>query len=139
LTVEAFEAAEVDADNFDHEAHVYVGWLYLERYSLADAISRFTSALQRLTAKLGVANKYHETISWFFMIMIAERRQTGDSESWADFRRKNKDLFCGRELLQRFYSEQCLLSSSARRSFVLPDRVPERPTVASNRRPHCHV
>ena len=121
ITLEAFETADVDAERFDHEAHVYVGWLYLERFSLLEAIDRFTSALKRLTIELGAADKYHETISWFFMILIEERRQSGDAVSWTDFRQQNDDLFHGRDLLQRFYSERCLLSSLARRSFVLPD------------------
>jgi hypothetical protein len=128
LTLEAFEAADVDAERFDHEAHVYVGWLYLERFSLLDAIDRFTSALKRLTIKLGVAEKYHETISWFFLIMIEERRQSSDADSWMDFRAENDDLFRGRELLQRFYSDRCLQGALAKRSFVLPD-------LASNERP----
>jgi hypothetical protein len=123
ITVEAFEAADIAADRFDHEAHVYIGWLYLERFTLLDAIGRFTSALKRLTIKLGATEKYHETISWFFMILIAERRQSACAGSWADFRRQNEDLFRGSELLQRFYSSQCLRSSLAKETFVLPDLV----------------
>ena len=40
-----------------------MAWLYLERYTLLDAVSRFTAAIRRLTEKLGVPGKYHETIT----------------------------------------------------------------------------
>ena len=30
-TIEAMEAGTIDPDAFDHEAHIHVAWLYLER------------------------------------------------------------------------------------------------------------
>ena len=123
LTIEAFEAGNVDASAFDHAAHVHVGWLYLRRYPLALAIERFTDALQRLTRQLGAADKYHETITCFFLLLIAERRAEAPAESWAAFRARNADLFSAGPLLRRYYLQQTLNSERARRSFVLPDRL----------------
>ena len=74
LTIERFENGNISAEEFDHEAHLYVGWLYVTEFELSDAIARFERALKRLTAKLGVPDKYHATITWFFMLLIAERR-----------------------------------------------------------------
>ena len=123
-TIEDFEAGRVDPERFDHAAHIYVAWLYVDAYPLPDAISRFTAALRRLTLQIGAPGKYHETISWFFLLLIAERRQrsTGD---WESFRRENADLFCrSSDLLRRYYSPAVLSSRRARESFVLPDRAP---------------
>lgn len=128
LSIEAFERGDVDPSTFDHAAHVYVAWLYVGRFSLPDAVGRFTAALKRLTAALGAPEKYHETISWFYLLLIAERRhETGDD--WRDFRRQNSDLF-GRngDILDRYYSKATLASEQARRNFVLPDRI-ELPAV----------
>lgn len=133
LSIEAFEEGDVDAADFDHAAHVYVAWLYVGRFSLAEAILRFTAALRRLTLSVGAAEKYHETISWFFLLQIAERRhESGDD--WRVFRRANDDLFeeHGR-LLERYYRAETLASERARRSFVLPDRV----TVQARRGPEA--
>lgn len=125
LTVEAFEAGEIDAGQFNHEAHVYMGWLYLGRFDTDTAIGRFTAALIRLTEKLGVPEKYHATITWFFLVLIAERRLSERGKSWAEFRAHNGDLFLPKGgILQRYYSRERITSDVARRQFLLPDLVP---------------
>ena len=84
LTIERFENGNVAAEEFDHEAHLYVGWLYVTEFELSDAIARFERALKRLTAKLGVPDKYHATITWLYLMLIAE---TSDkNENWQRFR-----------------------------------------------------
>lgn len=122
LTIEQFEAGEIDAEDFDHEAHVFMGWLFLREFEPARAISRYDTALRRLTVKLGVPEKYHATITWLFLLLINERAL--DDESWALFRSRNDDLFRdSRSTLQRFYSDELLFSDVARRRFVLPDKL----------------
>lgn len=123
-TIESFESGKIDAEAFDHGAHIYVGWLYLERYPLAEAIKQFTIALRRLTRRLGVPGKYHETISWFFLLLIEERRSDSPPNNWFAFRRSNKDLFCRDDnIVERYYSKELITSDRARQSFVLPDRL----------------
>lgn len=120
LTLARFEASSIDAERFDHEAHIYVGWLYLEACPVTEAITRFTAALRRLTDRLGVPGKYHDTITWFFMLLIAERRIAG--EDWSSFRNNNPDLFDRSDnILSRYYTPATLASDKARESFVLPD------------------
>ncbi len=125
MSIEAFESGAVDPDEFDHEAHVYVAWLYLQDYELNDAIAGFCAALKRLTRKLGIGSKYHETITWFFMIAINERLQSTSFDDWHSFRRQNPDLFASSpSLIGRHYSGERLQSPLARTHFLLPDRLP---------------
>jgi hypothetical protein len=92
---------------------------------LRDAVARFSAALRRLTIKLGIESKYHETITWFFMILIAERRARGPSDTWQRFRDRNPDLFATKpSIIRRYYSAERLASAEARSRFVLPDRLP---------------
>ena len=124
ITIAALEDGTLDAEAFDHEAHVYLGWLFLEEMPLLEAIDRFSSALWRLTAKLGIPGKYHETVTWFFMLLIAERRANTAGGDWFSFRRKNSDLFAGNpSIVSRYYSSDLLASDRARQSFVLPDQI----------------
>jgi hypothetical protein len=123
LTLDAFESGTVDPDAFDHEAHVYMAWLYLERYPLLEAVSKFDGALQRLTQKLGIPGKYHATITWFFMLLIAERRDADPGSDWFRFRRNNDDLIRDGKILRRYYDSKTLASDRARQSFVLPDKL----------------
>jgi len=122
LTIERFEAGQLDPEQFDHEAHVYVGWLYVNAYVLAEAISRFDSALKRLTTALGIPGKYHATITWAFLVLIKERCR--DNEGWNAFRSRNEDLLReSKSILGRYYSDATLFSDIARQHFVLPDKL----------------
>jgi hypothetical protein len=125
VTVAALESGNIDAEAFDHEAHVYAAWLFLDAYPAEVASERFAAALKRLTEKLGVPGKYHDTVTRFYMALIAERRAASNDLDWSGFRESNRDLF-GRSdnVLSRYYSRERLASDEARRAFVLPDRLP---------------
>ena len=90
ITLEQFERSDVDPALFDHEAHVYVGWLYVSRFGRREAIARFDAALKRLVTKLGAERKYNAMITWLFLVLIADRAREG--EDWAAFRSRNSDL-----------------------------------------------
>ncbi len=123
--VQAFENATLEAEGFNHEAHILVGWWYLQEHDLLRSIARFADALRRLTRKLGVPSKYHETITWFYLIKIAERCNGAARADWPAFKAANPDLFeWNPSLVQQYYSESLLSSEVARRMFVFPDRAP---------------
>lgn len=129
VTIEAFEDASIDGEAFDHVAHVYAAWLYLQRWPLNEATQRFCDAIRRLTVKLGAEMKYHETITCFFMQLINERRLAATEASWLEFRRQNNDLVSdAAETLGRYYSNELLASELARQHYLLPDKL--NPAVA---------
>ncbi len=53
VDIPALEAGRIDPAEFDHVAHVYIAWKYLQQTGLAEAIARFTAALRQLTARAG--------------------------------------------------------------------------------------
>jgi hypothetical protein len=137
-TVRSFEALEFDPGKFDHEAHVRIAWCYLQQYPPALAIARFTVALRTLTQRIGMPQKYHETLSWFFMIVIADRCARSPTKGWDRFRADNSDLFNDATLLlKQHYSAACLGSTRARERFVLPDLAPSgmRGTISPEQSP----
>ncbi|MCP4335773.1 MAG: hypothetical protein GY785_24255 [Gammaproteobacteria bacterium] len=122
LTIEQFETGRINPERFDHEAHVYVAWLYVQAYEQAEAIARFDSALKRLTLQLGIPGKYHATITWFFLLLIGDRCR--DNEGWQAFCSRNQDLINdSKAILRRYYSNERLFSEAARTHFVLPDKL----------------
>ena len=125
--IDAFEALDFDVAQFDHEAHVYVAWLYLQQYDQLEAISRYRDTLKRLTASLGIPEKYHETITWFYMIAVAENATGKAADNWSTFKDANAALFRRHpSLICSYYSNTLLESPLARGSFVLPDiRAPQ--------------
>jgi hypothetical protein len=119
----AFESAAIDPDSFGHAEHIRLAWLYLERGSLWEAAAKLTAGLQRLTAVLGVGEKYHETVTLAWLFLINERRAVTDQHGWAAFRAAHPDLFeNGGATLGAYYRPETLRSGLARRIFVLPDR-----------------
>ena len=90
LTIERFEATDIDPALFDHEAHVYVAWLYVMAYPRREAVARFDAALRRLIVRAGGAGKYNAMITWLYLLLIAERARA--DEDWPTFRARNTDL-----------------------------------------------
>lgn len=123
--IDDFERGDVDPARFSHEAHVRMAWSYLCEFGLFDGMCRFAGALQRLTIRIGAEDKYHATITGFFMLLIAERMALAPESDWPAFKRNNADLLRSfRQLLQSHYSKSRLASPLARRQLLLPDRTP---------------
>ena len=97
FSIDRFERADVEPACFDHEAHIYVGWLYIKAFPRDDAIAKFDAALKRLTEKIGAEGKYNAMITWLFLLLIDERAR--EDENWLAFRTRNADLFEGRPRL----------------------------------------
>lgn len=121
-TIREFESLRFDPASFDHEAHVCVAWRYLQDFELLDAIARYRSTLKRLTSKLGIPEKYHETITWFYMIAVAEGAVGEARNDWPAFKAENPELFeRNPSAIRRHYTNERLNSDNARELFLLPD------------------
>ena len=119
-----FEALDFDVEAFDHIAHVYVAWQYVRDFDLLEAISRYRDTLRRLTDQLGVPDKYHETLTWFYLIKIAEQATGTARTDWAVFRRRNPSLLQRSPgLVEAYYSADRLASNEARAQFMLPEQI----------------
>jgi len=124
--VRAFESAELPAEQFPHAAHVRVAWYYLQREPLLFALARFRAALQRFAAAHGKPERYHETITVAYVLLIAERLLHHRAASWEEFASANADLLTWKpSILSRFYSDDVLSSDRAREVFVVPARLTE--------------
>ena len=118
-----FEAAILPASEFHHREHVRVVWLYLHRYSVLETLNRFSAGLRRFAAANGKSGRYHETITWAYVLLINERIERGSStRTWSEFVNQNEDLCDWQDnILRYYYREETLDSDLARRVFLLPD------------------
>jgi hypothetical protein len=119
----AFERLEVAGDAFGHEDHVRLGWICLRRSPLAEAAARFIRLLKAFAEHQGAPEKYHDTITWAYLLLIHDRL-TGmpEEHDWREFARWNPDLLEYRpSILPRYYREETLKSERARAGFVMPD------------------
>jgi hypothetical protein len=121
--IAGFESAELPADRFSHLEHVRAAWWYLERYPFPDALGRFCEAIRHFAAAKGKADRYHETITVAYMLLIAERLDEMRGATWTEFADRNGDLLERKpSILARYYSDETLASDRARRVFVMPTR-----------------
>lgn len=110
-------------DDFPHAAHVRVAFLMLRAAPLPDALTRFARGLQRFAAAKGVPGKYHETLTWAFMLLIHERMARAAAVlAWPEFIAAHPELL-DKSIIDRYYTAATLASPLARRTFVMPDRV----------------
>lgn len=116
-----FEDLTLQADDLTHAEHVRLAWVYLREHSLLDVLRIFPENLRRYAASIGAATIYHETVTWAFLMVIAERMESGGQETWSEFAAANPDLFES-NFLTRYYDAETLASPRAKRSFVFPRR-----------------
>ncbi|MGH9330392.1 MAG: hypothetical protein ACRD09_08120, partial [Vicinamibacterales bacterium] len=84
-----FENASLSNDSFHHEQHVRVAWMFVRRYGMPDALARFSAALKRFAEAKGTPGLYHETITWAYLLLIAERLARGPLDPWDRFAAHN--------------------------------------------------
>jgi hypothetical protein len=130
--LEDFESARIDPAGFRHADHVRVAWELLGESSLPRAMERMREALQRITALAGRPERYHETITFGWILLVADRiAQRGRGESFETFAASNPDLLDA-GLLSAWYRAETLASPGARRAFRMPDRrAPAEPATGS--------
>ena len=119
-----FVDTTLPADQFHHQQHVQVAWLFVQKYGMPGALARFTTAIKCFADAKGATGLYHETITWAFLLLIAERQARNRADTWPAFEAANPDLLVWKpSILERYYSKELLGSELARRTFLMPDRI----------------
>jgi len=120
--LDKFVDTSLPAEEFHHAQHVQVAWMFVCKYGMPGALREFTDAIKRFADAKGATGLYHETITWAFLLIIADRQARKPAETWAQFEADNTDLLLWKpSVLNRYYSKELLASELARRTFLMPD------------------
>lgn len=122
-TMRAFEDGSLDPAQFSHRMHLSLAWRYLQRDGFPEGAAQFRNHLQRYVAKVGAQGKYHETISWAYLVLLNEELclRSPPGESFDAMIQRRPDLLDHRNgAIARCYSKAQLDSADARRVFQLP-------------------
>ena len=120
--LDRFLDTTLPADQFHHQQHVHVAWLFIREHGMPDALREFTAAIKRFADAKGATGLYHETITWAFLLIIAERQARTNASNWEEFAAAHPDLLVWKpSILNRYYSKELLASDLARRTFLMPD------------------
>jgi hypothetical protein len=121
----AFESCTLPSANFTHRLHLSLGWSYLQRYGFPEGVVRFRERLRAYVSAVGAEAKYHETLTWAYMILMNEERvlRSPSGESFDGMIARRPDLLDHRNgTITRVYARDELESDEARRVLVLPRR-----------------
>jgi hypothetical protein len=121
----AFERGTLDPAQFDHRLHLSLAWTCLQRDGFPQGALLFRQQLQAYVATVGAEGKYHETITWAYLVLLNEELtlRSPPGEPFDAMIRRRPDLLDHRNgAIARCYSKSQLDSPDARRVFLLPVR-----------------
>ena len=97
----ALERGEIAKENFDHVSHLHVAWVYLaESSSVGEAANKMCDTLRRFAAAAGKPQKYHETITLFWVHLLSRAHAAGRGRRLERYR-QCKSAIAGKELPAR--------------------------------------
>jgi len=120
----ALERGEIANENFHHVSHLHVAWVYLaESSSVQQAANKMRDTLRRFAAGAGKPEKYHETITLFWVHLLSREHAASGGKRLEEIVRANPQLL-EKNFPLAYYSAERLFSDEARTSWVEPDLKP---------------
>ncbi len=106
---------------FDHRAHLALAHAAVTELGLSTALAQLPPRLGAIASDAGAPDKYHETLTLAWLLLLGERmsRCGGGLEALLARHPELLDL----DLPARYYRRSTLASEEARRSFVPPDEI----------------
>jgi hypothetical protein len=115
----ALERGEIK--DFHHASHLHVAWVYLtESSSVQQAAKKMQNTLRRFATAAGKPEKYHETITLFWVHLLSRAQAPSRAERLEDVVHANPQLL-EKNFPLAYYSTERLFSDEARTSWVEPD------------------
>jgi hypothetical protein len=121
--IATFERGGFGADDFPHEAHVRMAWLYVTRLGPEAAIDRAARGIRALAKANGTPTLYHDTVTRAWVYVVAAAVAAAPSATFEGFLARNPQLL-DRRLLLEYYSPDVLSSAQARAGWIAPDLAP---------------
>lgn len=120
----ALERGEIAHANFHHALHLHVAWVYLaESSSVQQAAMKMGETLRRFATAAGKPQKYHETITLFWVHVLAGMQTISRGGRLQGILHANPQLL-DKDFPLGYYSAERLFSDEARTSWVEPDLKP---------------
>ncbi|SRR5581483_2834994 len=126
--LKAFETCAFPFDQWHHDAHIKIAYLYLRRHPLDQAIAKIRAGIKAYNAANqvpeGPDRGYHETMTqaWVRLVHLA-LCEYGPAETAEKFFEQHPEL-SQKKVLRLFYSRDRFMSPQAKAGFVEPDLAP---------------
>jgi len=123
--VKQFESLAIAPVNFRHREHVRLAYAMLRGADFGEAALRFRAALRQFATAAGMPGRYHETLTWAYLAIIARRLADGPPPATSlEFLARHPDLLDHRGGAVAHHYDIAAITASplARTVFVLPER-----------------
>jgi hypothetical protein len=117
--IQAFEDCTIPPEDFNHQSHIRMAWIYLRTKS--DAAEHVISGIQKYATACGLSNLYHDTITRFWIAAVEKAIEADpQTKTFPAFLERNIHL-SDSHFIDQFYTRELLFSDAARASWVEPD------------------
>ena len=120
-----FERGEVPNKDFHHREHLRLAWAYLQESATADeACNRMRKAIRGLAESEGHPEKYHETLTVFWVRLLAQVRMHAEAPRDLEGMLESHAHLLDKDAPLAFYSRERLFGGAARIAWQAPDLRP---------------
>lgn len=120
----ALERGQIPDTGLHHHSHLLVAWVYLhESTSVPEAAAKMSKTLRMIGAAGGRPEKYHETITLFWIYVLAQARVEANGVRLEEIVHRQPRLL-EKDFPLVYYSRELLFSERARKFWIEPDLKP---------------
>jgi len=120
-----FKSCELDSSLFNHEAHLRLAYIHIEKYGSEKAIENVCNQLVAYVNHLRATDKYNTTLTVAAVKAVYHFMQRSTASSFKDFIAEFPQLKYGfKRLMQSHYDFDIFNSHKAKKSFLEPNLLP---------------
>ncbi len=116
----AFEGGQITNQDFHHRDHLRLAWIQIRRLGLERASDAIVLSIRRFAARHGHADRYHETMTRFWVRVVAIGINRHPTLPFDDLLATEPHLL-DKTLPFAHWSRERMASDEARRQWMEPD------------------
>lgn len=120
----AFFAGWPHDQRFGHHEHLRLAWLVIDRHGPELAVEIVGDGIRRMAAAQGKAALYNETITRFWVRLLAHVREAHNPASGVDDAIAAVPMLADKNIVLRHWSRTALFGPDARTRWLEPDLLP---------------
>jgi hypothetical protein len=119
--VTAFLTGKLPPTQFHHRDHLRLTWVLVRLTGVEAAMKRVTSGIRYFASQHGQAEKYHETMTRFWVLLVGHMVATRPDIATFDDFLTAFPMLLDKDLPYRHWRRETMLSPDARARWVEPD------------------
>ncbi len=117
-----FKNCELNPTLFNHEAHLRLAWIHINKYGIEKALENIEHQLNRFVSHVGAEGKYHQTVTIAAIRAVDHLMRKAKLPSFKMFINTYPELKTNfKELINSHYTFDIFSSEQARKEFIAPN------------------